>query len=173
MKVLFWGSVIFCFALLSHLVLWKACLPKRQVKALLQIFSGTLIVGILFLWGVPSFTPGFGLFVPLSLPEHLHVCLFFISLSLVYVTTYPGIEADSPSLVMVLNIAGAGPEGLSKEVLYEAMNDDLLIKPRVMDLVNGRLAYMEGDRYRLTARGTWLVRIFIFYRRLLNAPKGG
>ena len=34
-------------------------------------------------------------------------------------------------------------------------------------------AYLDGEKYRLTSKGVLFARIFIFYRKLLNAPKGG
>jgi len=35
------------------------------------------------------------------------------------------------------------------------------------------MAYMDGDKYRLTPKGVLMARIFLFYRKLLDVPKGG
>ena len=87
--------------------------------------------------------------------------------------TYSAIEVDSPSLVMINAIAKAGKEGLDEKLFYQMMNGDILIKPRINDLLNDKMAYLEGYKYKLTPKGRLLVRIFILYRKLLNAPKGG
>ncbi|MEW6618872.1 MAG: hypothetical protein AB1422_05935 [bacterium] len=169
MKVLFWGSTIFCLAFFLHLIVWKIHLPKRQTKALLEIFFGTLIISILTLWNSASF----GIFVVESFLEYFHICLFFISFTLAYIITYSGIEADSPSLVIIRKVAEAGSEGLDQKEFDRMMRDDLLIKPRIKDLLSDKMVYMEGDKYKLRSKGALMARIFIFYRQLLNAPKGG
>lgn len=104
---------------------------------------------------------------------YLHIALLVVSLALFYITTYSAIEADSPSLVMAMNIAQEGLKGLSKEQLFQTVSDDILIKPRIIDLVNARLIYLDSDRYKITKKGAYFIRIFILYRRLINLPKGG
>lgn len=163
MNTLFWGSVIFCSAFILHVIIWKVRIPKNQTKILLMIFFGTLCAGFIVLCFL----------IHLTLAEYLHISLFFISLTLAYITTYSALEVDSPSLVMVMNIAAAGNIGLEKKKFEEITNDDRLVKPRVRDLITDKLAFLEGDRYRLTSRGILVARIFIFYRKLLKAQKGG
>ena len=99
--------------------------------------------------------------------------MFFVSLLLAYMITYTALEADSPSLVMVMTIGSAGPEGLDKKKFDRLMSDDTLIVPRIEDLVLDKMVYMDGDKYRLTPKGVLMARIFVFYRKLLGAPKGG
>jgi len=147
-------------------------LPKRQTKVLLQIFLITLSAGIFSFKPLFSLT-GINIFAVLDVSEYLHISIFFISLLLAYMITYSAIEADSPSLVMVLNIAGTGPAGLDKVEFDRIINDDVLVKPRVHDLVIDKMVYLEGDRYRLTRKGVLLSRIFIIYRKILGAGKGG
>ena len=173
MKTLFWGTALFCVALLLHLVIWKVHIPQRQTKALLQIFFGTLIIGILTLWVILSLIARFSLLSPKNFPEYFHIFLFFTSLTLGYIITYSGVEADSPSLLMVMEIAKSAPDGFSKKKLFDMLSDDLLIKPRIRDLINVKMIYIDGDKYKLTVRGILFVRIFILYRKLLNLPKGG
>jgi hypothetical protein len=172
-KVLLFGSALFALAFLAHIILWKVRLPRRQIKAILQIFFGTLLLGLVFLHYA---SPSFGLLgqaAPEKLFEYMHICLYFVSLTLAYMITYTGIEADSPSLVMVMRIAGAGRDGLVREDFERAMSDELLVIPRVRDLVLDKMVRLEGDKYLLTPKGILFARIFIFYRALLNAPKGG
>ncbi len=173
MKVLFWGLTIFCLSFLLHLVIWKIHLPKRQTDTLLQIFFGGLIIGVLILWGIQDFMPLLGTYIPEDLSEYLHISLFVISLTLAYVITYSGLEADSPSLVMIMTIANAGSDGLAKKSFMQTMSDETLVKPRIMDLVRDKMVYMDKDRYKPTLKGSLFVLIFILYRKLLNLQKGG
>ena len=57
--------------------------------------------------------------------------------------------------------------------LEEITDDDLLLKPRIEDLLADKLIYLCADKYKLTARGVLTAGVFHFYRKLLNAPKGG
>lgn len=173
MLVFLYSLILFSMAFTLHLALWKIYLPKRQTKVLLQIFFGTLIVGILFLTNISSFVSVSGNLVPQKTSEYLHICLFFISLTLSYMITYSALEADSPTLVMVMTIEKAGQEGLDKKEFEQKLSDDILVKPRIKDLVTDKMAYLDGEKYKLTSKGVLFARIFIFYRRLLNAPKGG
>jgi hypothetical protein len=111
---------------------------------------------------------------PNTLSEYLHILLFVTSLTLAYMVTYSALEADSPSLVMIISIANAGSNGLPKEQFEQLMTDEILIIPRMRDLLRDNLVYVEGEKYKLTSKGHVFVRIFIVYRHILNiAQKGG
>ena len=173
MLVLIYSLLLFSIAFIFHVVLWKIRLPKRQTKVLLQIFFGILSAGILSLISISFFVSEVDSIVPQKIPEYLHICLLFISLTLSYMITYSALEADSPTLVMVMTIKKAGQEGLDKKEFDSMLNDDLLIKPRIRDLITDKMAYLDGEKYKLTTKGVLFAQIFIWYRKLLNAPKGG
>lgn len=173
MLVLIYSLLLFSLAFIIHVVFWKIYLPKRQTKVLLQIFFGILSAGILSLISISFFVSEVDNIVPQKIPEYLHICLIFISLTLSYMITYSALEADSPTLVMVMTIEKSGDRGLDKEEFDRILNDDLLIKPRIRDLITDKMAYLDGEKYKLTSKGILFALIFIFYRRLLNAPKGG
>jgi SpoU rRNA methylase family enzyme len=80
---------------------------------------------------------------------------------------------NSPSLVITKLIAEAGPEGLERNSLYTKLNDEILVLPRIRDLIRDNLAVMDGDKIKLTSRGKRFIRIFVLYRSLLNAEPGG
>ena len=176
MEVLFWGSFFWGVAFLLHLIIWKINLPQKQTKVLLLIFFGTFCIGIIALWFVStSYFLKFSLITIESFSEYLHICLFFTSLTFAYVVTYPAIEVDSPSLLIIMSIYKAGLEGFDKKKLYEILTDDILVKPRIKDLIVGNMVYMDMDmdKLKLTKKGVFFVRIFIMYRKLMNAQKGG
>jgi len=120
-----------------------------------------------------SYISRIGLPVLSTLPEYEMVFLYFISLTLAYIITYSAIEADSPSLAIVLTINSAGSYGLEEEVLDKIMTNDILVKPRIRDLIIDKMVYVDGEKYKLTPKGLLLVRTFIFYRKILNTEKGG
>lgn len=173
MNVFVPGIFLFCLSLISHIIVWKIYLPKRQTKVILQIFFGVLVVGLFVFWAVPHAVLALGLYAPEGFLEYLHISLFFISLTLAYMITYSAIEVDSPSLVMVITVAKAGIDGLDKEEFEKMMTDDFLVVPRVRDLVNDKMVYTDAYGYKLTAKGFLMARLFVLYRRLLNAQKGG
>lgn len=173
MKVLFWGSLAFCLAFLLHFIIWKVHLPKRQTKIMMMIFCGVLITVVFTLYRAQVFIGDLGLPILSNLPEYLHVCIYFISLTLAYVVTYSAIEVDSPSLIMIIAIARAGREGFAEKEFEKIMTDDFLIKPRLDDLVIDKMAYLGEAKYRLTKKGLTIARIILFYRKILNLGKGG
>lgn len=173
MIVLIWSLVLFGLAFLLHVIVWKVRLPGRQTKTLLIIMFGALGAGLLVLYAAPQASPALSGYVPHGLPRFIHIALFFTSFTLAYMITYSAIEADSPTLVMVAKIAGAGEKGLSKDAFDSALTDELLVTPRVRDLITDRMAVIEGGRYRLTPKGLFMARLFIFHRGVLRLGKGG
>ena len=141
-------------------------LEKNQIYFLVLIMAlpGLLLAGSIF---------HDNSLLPHSLWEFMHIGFLTTVLILSYMNTYPGIEGDSPSLVIVLNIAKAGPDGLQKEVLETTLNDDLLVRPRIRDLLLDQMAYLEDDKYYLTTKGLIMAKVFTFYRNLQGLPKGG
>ena len=94
-------------------------------------------------------------------------------MALSYTITYSAIEAASPSISMIMTIAESGARGLSEKDLEHALTDDLLIKPRIEDLLNDKMIFPDKERYRIAAKGMIFVRPFIVYRKLLGLQKGG
>lgn len=173
MSVLFNGVMTFSLAFLIHFIIWKVRLPKKnQTIALLKIFFGVFIVTIFIFKKAPD-AVFFGITTPQSFSDYLQLFLLYSSLTLAYITSYSAVEVKSPSLTMILNIAKTAPDGLAKEKLYSIMTDDFLVKPRIRDLINDRMVCRDKDKYKLTPKGIFFVNIFIFFRKLLNAPKGG
>jgi len=174
MNVLFYGTGLIFVAFSIHLIVWRFRLPQGQTKTLLQIFFGTLIIGILLLWQSAPHITILSLPAPASGYEYLHLSFFYVSLTLAYIATYSALEADSPSLIMVMNIAKAGSKGLAKNTLEQKMGDDVLILPKLRELVAGGMLFLDGETYKLKPKAIFIARMFIAYRGFLKrAPKGG
>lgn len=159
MNLLFFASGLFLAAFVIHIIIWKMRPPIHQKSVLLIIFSLVLLAGTFAFRG--------------AFPEHIRLWLFYISFSLAYIITYSAIEADSPSLTMVMAIAKAGSDGLSEEVFKSKINDETLLTPRIKDLLSEGLAHVEGSKYRLTRKGILTASIFILYRKMLGREQKG
>ena len=173
MKTLFWGGLIFSFFFLVHLALWKIRLPRRQVKTILIILFGGLAASLAALAAAPAGSLLLGVPRPLGVSEFVQVALFVTALTLAYMITYTAIEADSPSLVMILKIKAGGARGVRKEEFDDFLSDELLIKPRVDDLVTDKMAELSGGRYHLTSKGRLMARIFNLSKSVLRLGTGG
>ncbi|MBI4349904.1 MAG: hypothetical protein HY550_00550 [Elusimicrobia bacterium] len=172
MKTLFWGNLVFFFFFLLHFIVWKIKLPARQTRGLLLVLFGGLAASLAAFGLFPSLSL-LGVPAPAGLPENLAVALYVSSLILAYMITYSAIEADSPTLVMIRTIADAGEDGMAKEDLLAALNNGVLIEPRLRDLLTDRMAALVGGKYALTPKGRLFARLFTAHRRLLGLGKGG
>ena len=174
MNVLMYSTAILSVALFVQVIVWRIKTPHRQTKALLQIFFGTLCAGLLFLWKAPAAeTVGIPGRETLSWIEVLHIGILCVAAILAYMMTYSAVEVDSPSLVIILKIAEAGTHGLEDHELYRQLDNDILVKPRLRDLLQDRMAVLDGESYRLTSKGIFMARLFNFYRRLVNIQHAG
>lgn len=174
MSILFYGAALFTAAFLIHFTIWKIHLPTHQKSILLVIFITFLLGGVVVLFLLKGSVVILGIMPPQTLPEYLQLCIFFVSLGLAYMVTYSALEADSPSLVMVMSIAKTKKDGLEENIFKQKINDEKLLIPRIHDLVSEKLAYIEEGKYRLTPKGLMFARLFMFYRiSLLRRPQKG
>jgi hypothetical protein len=172
MNVLFYGITLFIVAFLVHFTIWKIRHPKHHTIVLLVIFFLTLLVGIVlfFMLNISICKSCTAL---KTACQALEVSSLFIALTLAYIPTYSALKADSPSLIMVMSIAKEGSKGLDKDVFMKKMNDDILVIPRIKDLIRSKAIYLDGDKFKLTTKGLSSVKLFIFYRNILKVEKGG
>lgn len=171
MNLLVWAILLISGMFIIMLLWWRVYLPKRQTKTyLIFAFLWTLCWCVVF--NCTSLSV-FGFAAPSGFGEIARIALLMASVILAFMITYSAIEADSPSLVMVLKINGAGKQGLDKEEFNGYMNDSVLIKPRVDDLLLDKMAVFRNGKYTLTAKGRFMTQIFIFYRSLMGLKKGG
>ncbi len=173
MAILSVGLSIFFMAIIIHVVVWRTHRDTRGIKLLLRIFLWTLIMTIFFLYLIQLFTSHLNYIASKTFLDYLQICIFFISLSLAYTSTYSAAEAESPTALMINKVVKAGKDGLTKDEFEKAMTDEILIKPRIKDLLDDKMIFMTKNRYKLTMRGFLFVKIFILYRDFLNLPKGG
>lgn len=108
-----------------------------------------------------------------NLFEIIQFFILFVSFAVSYIVSYPAIEVDSPTLIIIKAVSDAGPRGMDKGKLEAMMTDDLLIVPRINDMVSDKMIYLDGGRYRLMGKGLMMARVFSFYRNITGSAKGG
>lgn len=155
-----------------HCLIWKIRIPRRQVNTLMLLFACVMAFGFILFRIYFSEARSYGVFIPVS--DYVHGCFLFAVLTAAYIVSYPAVEVDSPSFVIITRIANAGSEGLAEQTLDQDLTDDVLVKPRLEDLVTEKMILPDTNgRYRLTLKGRWFIRPFFLYRKLIGAGKGG
>jgi len=170
---LIYGVGLLFFAFVTHVIVWRLRVPKRQGRGILWIFVLTLFVGLMFFIAtgnseVDPQHPAAG-----HLFRSMNWIIFYITCTLAYLISFTAIEADSPSLVMVKMILESGDKGLSPEVLRESVANDDLVVPRISDLVRDKMIVEERGRLLLTPKGHFLSQLFIYQRSLFRLGPGG
>lgn len=173
MAAFFYGSLVFAFSLALHVCLWRIRVPKRQTKTLLMLFFGVLAAGSGILGLYPEQICIFNLRPPVSAVDYVQIWLYVGSLILAYMITYSAVEADSPSLSIILLIHAAGPSGLATEQIEKQLDDKILVEPRIRDLLIDEMAEEDRGCYRLKTKGILMARLFSAYRRIMGVGKGG
>jgi len=163
MNVSLWGISCFTFAFCVHWAIWRLRMPKVPIKTLVILFCVAGLLGFLFLFHFGSDT----------FPKLLHFVFLYFSMFLTYLLIYSAIEADSPSLVILLRIAEAGASGLPCQALKDSLTNDLLVLPRLEDLVAADLVDLRDSTYAINKKGRCFVWPFMLYRKFLGLGKGG
>jgi hypothetical protein len=172
MSVLVWGVIFFILAFFLHILIWRVRKPANPIKTLILLFSCSLLFGIVLLTLFSNFYPDV-LWLPSGVIQYLYIVILFFSLFFSYLLTYPGIEADSPSLVIALKIAETGKSGFPVEKLKCLLGDNILVLPRLKDLVDAGLVNLEKGRYIISKKGALFIFPFVAFRNFLGLSKGG
>ncbi|HBG46462.1 MAG TPA: hypothetical protein DDW94_05665 [Deltaproteobacteria bacterium] len=163
MRSVFICSVsLFSLSTAIHLALWRLRLPRNRPLALVTVFIFLPIALVAMAAGVQSAPPA----------EHLLAALLLdLALAASYVLTYPAVEALSPSLLIVLKI-GSSADGLPEKDLAEGFGDELLLYPRVRDLIDSGMLKESGGGLTLSPSAKLMIRFFTAYRRFIGLPHG-
>lgn len=170
MSVVVIGVGLFVLAFAAHVAWWRRGRPRRSGQTLICLLTVVILVG----WGV-ALTAASG--VTTSVPPDIFAWLQALALALAlaasYVMTYPALEIESPTLVIIEVIAQRGNQGIEVDEFHRCLDDSVLVLPRIQDLVDEGLAVLRDGRYQATAKGLMLVRVFVAWRKILGAGLGG
>jgi hypothetical protein len=168
MKLLLISTGWFAAALVVHIVWWRLRLPQGQTSALLKIFAGIYLSGLLG----TSFVQTDGIFA-LDLTQQAYFTIFFIPAALTYSSLYSLIEHDSPSVMIVMALAGAGSQGVTREALMRLFGRGELVAQRLKAAEqNGLLVQVDGG-WALTDKGRFFGTIFDAAARIFRFDRAG
>lgn len=167
------GMALFMLAFVVHVAWWRHGRPQRSGQTLIMLMLTVIGAGWLIVLAVAKLWPGAALLLPGGLIAFAHALLVALAIAAAYVMTYPAIEVESPTLVIVDAIAKGGSAGVDVTELRGKLDDGVLVLPRVRDLLDEGLVVLEDGRYRPTAKGLALARLFAGWRDLIGAGKGG
>ncbi len=167
------GIILFIISLLIHVLVWRREPPKNYMGALVVIF---IIIPTVLLsaatFAINRTGPIFN-GPPLNvLVDFLAILLFHYSLAGGYILSYPALQANCPTLTMLLIVARATPKGVEREKLQANFNTSKMLEPRLKDLIDTDFVTITDGRYKLTKKGGLLLGIFGFFRKLLGLTAG-
>ncbi len=157
------AGAVFVLVLATHVGWWRIRRPRREMAHLVAIF---LVFPLAFLLALYLLLPAS------TLPGLLYRGLLLSSLSLIYIMTYPPIQAGCPSLRIVLAVKQAGEPGLSFAEILALFPPESLFFDRFDDLVGEGLISWQYDSWGISATGRWIARFFLALRRALGLPLG-
>lgn len=171
LSILLIGIFIFIVCLFIHIVIWRLWCPKRKVAVLLLLF---ILLPFLFIVGYRGFE-WFGFAPPIisfTMIEWSAIYLIHFALSSAYILSYPAIEAVSPSLAILLIIGDSILHGVVHEDLLHVFDDEVVLEPRLKDLIEAGLIIKSDGYLMVTSRGITFVKCFMLLRCLLGLPIG-
>lgn len=174
MRILLTSGFLIAAALSIHLCWWRVRRPAGAVRSLGALFVGVAVawlaaVVVLQAMGASSATLG-----PRSVWDVAYVLALYVSMCLVYLITYIGIEAESPSVLILFAARRAGNEGIERASLGGVVSDEEMIDSRLSGMQQAGILRCDGERYTLTDYGRAYLAFYLLPRFLMGlARKGG
>jgi hypothetical protein len=173
MNVLVLGLALFVLAFFVQVAWWRLRRPLSSGHVLILLLVAVILLGWLTAITVASSVPTSAGYWPDGPLAWLQALVLALAIAAAYAMTYPAIEVESPTLIIIEAIAQRGNAGIGIDEFHRVLDDAVLVKPRLKDLLNEGLVVLENGRYRPTAKGIALVHIFVLWRRLHRAGLGG
>lgn len=149
------GFGLFALLLVLQILCWKLLRVKRQILGLFFIY-----------FALPTI---FFYCLPFSLEQRFvvpYLCVFYYGLAMAYVISFPAIQAESPSLGLLLLLRSRHDTGgWDEKDLVETYAQKSLLQDRLDDLRNDGLTDAGG---RISFAGRLLARVFLAYRSLIR-----
>ena len=114
MAVLILGLALALFGFGLHLVRWRIARPPDSGKALVVTLVSGILGGAAVLTFLSMTSSDLALLLPDGPLAMAHAVLLALALAAAYVMTYPAVEVESPTLVIVQAIARHGADGLDR-----------------------------------------------------------
>ena len=163
------GFLCFIVAFFVHVVWWRFSKPTNTTLTITLIFGfSVFVVWVMIVgFGIPQ------VFSYASPADHTLILFLALALSVSYISTYPALENDSPTLRVVFVISKYGSVGISEHALYKMFSNEDLVQISITEMENERLVYRDGNLIVLTKTGHRLANLFWRWRNILGAGTGG
>ncbi|MDD5262507.1 MAG: hypothetical protein PHD76_11745 [Methylacidiphilales bacterium] len=162
MTVFHTTALLFSIALALHILIWKLCLPHRQMLALGVVFA--LVFCAWMAWA---------LFAPTPLYLILHTALYYMACSFCYLILYTTIEGDSPTLSLMHFISQRNKGGISMEEVDRFLAHRPFVSARLSALIKSGLVVQSGGKYRIAGQPPLFFRIILGFRKLYGPISEG
>jgi hypothetical protein len=173
MRALLAASLACLSLFAAHVAVWRLRRPVSQYATLALLSLGVLVCWLAALALARAAEARVAAILPVTALDLTNFIVLYLALVPAYVTTFSAVQADSPTMVVLLLVEAAGARGLSRAEVLDRVGDDVLVAPRLQDLVDSGLARREGGRYVIEPRGALLAAAHSAYRRLLRMEPGG
>ena len=155
--------------LLLQIVWWRVRRPAADVR-LLTLLLIVALVGFAVLAALPALSANF------AMPQGWLAVLYSLALagavSMLYLITYVGLDAKSPSTLIVL-AAEKTETGLTIEEAATLFTDEEFIVQRVEGLVRIGQLRRAGKNLHLTFHGRMFLESFLLPRRIMGLQHWG
>jgi hypothetical protein len=151
----------------AHVVWWRVRRPRDDVRALGACLVALPLAGVA-LWALFADTGPAGA----RGRDALVVGLLSALLGGVYIISYPGAQAGSPSMLILLRVAGHGAEGVGRAELAASFDERTLCDETLASLVHERFARRSDGRLVPAPRGKSMFRTCQAWRALLGLRDG-
>ena len=168
------ATLAFGILLAAQFAVWRVVRPAGHYLPLLGLYAVSLVVTVGICAALGDLPEAAAWLVPGTIRDAVNFLTLYTAATMAYIVTYSAVQADSPSMMILLQIEEAGAPGLARDAIVTSLGDSVVVVPRLEDLVTGGLATIDSHRrYVITARGAMLARLYIAYRALLKMEKGG
>lgn len=162
------GCLSFFASLFMHIVLWRQKTPRNDVLLLVIVFLAVPAGAYIFVGLFYTMLQGdifYEYIVSAISPFIMHTAL-----SLAYISSYPAVQATSPSLDILLLIARSREGRMPAKDIVEQYQACNLVGDRFYELVDYGFIQQNGNFYYLAPQAIFIVRLFACYRRFLGLP---
>lgn len=162
------GLSLFLIPFMIHIIFWRFTPIRRDPKRLVLVLAGSQVLLLFFL----IMTRDYVALTDVPISRWTHAWFVSVSLLLAYVLTYPGIESDSPSNLILIFVRRQ--EHARTVELEKLFAEKALVEDRINNLIRDKKITVENDRLTLTKSGETFL---CFFRRVRSAftkePIGG
>ena len=169
MSVLLWGLGIPAAVMIVQILWWRIRRPQNDRM--------TLFLMLLLAWTIFGISDGVSsLMIPegqvAALAKSAYTLALAGAISTLYLITYAGLEAKSPSTMIVLAAHRSG-KGITRKDAAELFSNEEFIVQRIEGLVRIGQLRRAGENLHLTLHGKLFLQSFLFPRKLMGLQHWG